>query len=301
MNLFRRLGAAVLAMWLLLPSPAARAGEVLTAQFEAPSLGRAWKYDVYLPTGYAHSHQHYKVVYLLHGWGTDASSWITQTDVQAMADHLIASGQMLPCILVMPQGRGSWYVDGPEKMETAFIDDLLPEIDHTYRTLPGREGRGIAGFSMGGYGTMRLALRHPDQFSAMAMMSPAIYAPLPPLTSAARVAPAFETGGSFDAARWQQMNYPALLDDFARSGYPMRVQLTAGLQDALDTETAASAFATLWRAHHWPCDLRLSPGGHDYAFWRRALPMALRFLAPPPLVAELSLPNDPGAARTTMR
>ena len=264
-----------------LQASAARAGDLHEESFDSSILARSWMYEIYLPKDYAQSGRRYPVVYLLHGYNDVPTSWADKAGIVEMADRMIASGVLVPCILVMPSAGRSWYIDGPEKMETAFIDNLIPQIDSHYRTRTGRSGRMVAGLSMGGYGAMRLALRHPDRFSAMALMSPAIYAPDPPFISGARLAPAFQTNGMFDPDRWREMNYPSLLDAFAKTGRRLRVQLTAGLQDPYGTETAAQSFVVAWRHHGWQAELKLTPGAHDFAFWRTSLPEALRFLAGP--------------------
>lgn len=271
----------LMASMAMLAAGPACASEVIVASFASRTLNRNWVYDVYLPTGYHRGTRRYPVIYLLHGNADTASSWVTKAGIDTIADQMIARGKMRPCILVMPTGGRSWYIDGPEKMETAFMGDLLPEIDRLYRTRPDRDGRMIAGLSMGGYGAMRLALRYPHQFSAMVLMSPAIYVPEPPPLSSARTAPAFQAGGSFDGERWRRMNYPGLIDAFAQAHLRLRVQLTAGLQDAFNTGHAAEAFFAAWRDHGWPAELRLMPGAHDYALWRSTLPLALHFLAGP--------------------
>ena len=287
-------------MWIgagFAPVAQGYAGEIVTSHFTAASLKREWAYNIYLPTGYAENTRHYPVIYLLHGVADDAASWVNKGGIDVVADELIASGQMRAAILVMPVAGRSWYVNGPERMEAAFIGDLLPEIDRIYRTRPDRADRMIAGVSMGGYGAMRLALRYPDRFSAVALMSPAIYSPDPPVNSAARNAPPFQIGGVFDSARWEAMNYPALLDDFIRSGYRMRVQLTAGLQDRLETGPAAERFAAALRARGVGADIRMFPGGHDFALWRNTLPLALRFLSGPSRMLTAIAGRAPGPQR----
>ena len=72
------------------------------------------------------------VLYLLHGNNGDANDWITQGHLQSAADALIEHKDMPPVAIVMPQGGTDWYVDRKEKMETAFFDDLLPEIETRY-------------------------------------------------------------------------------------------------------------------------------------------------------------------------
>lgn len=279
------LRAVALALLLLGVPLAASAGDLREDHFDSHALSRSWMYEIYLPRDYAQSDRRYPVIYLLHGYNDIPISWADKAGIVEMADRMIAAGVLAPCILVMPSAGRSWYIDGPERMETAFIDDLIPQIDSHYRTQPDRVHRMVAGLSMGGYGAMRLALRHPDRFSAMALMSPAIYAPDPPFISGARLAPAFQTDGMFNPDRWRAMNYSSLLDNFAKTGQSLRVLVSAGLQDPYGTETAAQSFATAWRNHGWKADLRLTPGAHDFSFWRTVLPSSLRFLAGPDRLA----------------
>ena len=105
-------------------------------------------------------------------------------------DALIASGEIQPTIAIMPDApwssRASYYVDSGytgadpgRKVETAFTKDLIAHVDATYRTVANRTGRGIAGYSMGGYGALRYSLAHPDLFGASIVLSPAVYVPKP--------------------------------------------------------------------------------------------------------------------------
>jgi endo-1,4-beta-xylanase len=80
-------------------------------------------------------------------------------------------------IAVFPNGGMSWYRDHPDtgiNVESMIIDELVPLIDASYRTLPQRESRVIAGYSMGGGGAVHLALKHPDLFSAAASWAGAL-------------------------------------------------------------------------------------------------------------------------------
>ena len=290
MMLLRRLCLVMLLLACAVPAWAgpAWAGDVLHEHFTSPTLGRDWNYEVYLPTGYGETSRRYPVVYLLHGMSEDETSWVDFGHLDQTADRLITKGAIQPCIIVMPSAGRSWYVDGPEKIETAFIDDLLPEVDHHFHTQPDRMARVIGGLSMGGYGALHLALRHPDLFSAAALLSPAIYAPEPPPLSSARASPAFETNGAFDPALWRQMNYPGLLDDYAAVHLPLRMLLVAGLQDRLHTAEAAQAFAAAWQARGWDLQIHLQPGRHDFVLWRAVLPRVLRFLVGPAPMAVAS-------------
>jgi diacylglycerol O-acyltransferase / trehalose O-mycolyltransferase len=128
---------------------------------------------VVLPEGYADSGLAYPVVYVLHGVGDSYSSWTELTD-------LIEFSRDLEVILVMPDGgsgsEAGWYSDwedGSRQWETFHTQVLVEFIDSTYRTL-GTGHRGVLGLSMGGFGAMKYAARHPGLFDAAASFSGAV-------------------------------------------------------------------------------------------------------------------------------
>ncbi len=113
----------------------------------------------------------YPVFYLLHGLSDDHAHWTRKSSVERHADGL-------PLIIVMPDGGRGFYTDAREGFayESAIVDDLIPFIDHTFRSDARREGRVIGGLSMGGYGALKLALAHPDLFCSAVSHSGALAA-----------------------------------------------------------------------------------------------------------------------------
>jgi S-formylglutathione hydrolase len=133
---------------------------------------------VYLPPSYQSSkNQRYPVVYLLHGYGLNAERWVPFIGLPALADKDIAAGSAKEMIMVSPDAfnkyNGSMYSSSPTNgdWETFLTKELVAYIDKNYRTLATRESRGLAGHSMGGYGTWRLAMKNPDVFSSIYAMS----------------------------------------------------------------------------------------------------------------------------------
>ncbi len=183
----RRVVLAVLAV-LATAAPAQAAGELQLAgstrisdrlselAFRTPAVTGETHVRVLTPTGYdASGRTRYPVLYLLHGALDDDTAWTLKGDAEA-----ITAG--VPLIVVMPSsGTGGGYVDwrnggafGPPAWETYHLFQLLPWIDAHYPTFARREGRAVAGLSMGGYGTMHYAARHPDLFVAAHAFSPAV-------------------------------------------------------------------------------------------------------------------------------
>jgi len=136
--LLRPLICAALALAFSLP---ATASVIVTREFDSPALQRKWAYAVYLPDGYETSTLNYPVLYLLHGNGGKLSDWATLGHIQPTADALIARGDVPPAIIVMPDAGTTWYVDRKEKMETAVMQDLLGDVQRTFRVIDARNGR----------------------------------------------------------------------------------------------------------------------------------------------------------------
>jgi len=154
-------------------------GKVIEEQsINSAVLGRAVKYTIYLPADYESSQRSYPVVYLLHGYTDNHTGWLQFGEINRYADKAIADGTIPPMIIVMPNGDSSFYInsyDGKEKYEDFFIKEFMPAIEKTYRIKNEKEFRGIAGLSMGGYGTLIYALKYPDLFAAAAPFSAAVF------------------------------------------------------------------------------------------------------------------------------
>ena len=136
---------------------------------------------VYLPPSYSQGKKRYPVVYLLHGFDADHRAFMKgayeNMNTRLVMDSLIKAGLSKEMIVVTPNGRdyfnGSSYSNSPAagNWEDFIVRDLVRYMDRRYRTIRSRTGRGIAGHSMGGFGAFRIAMRHPDTFSAVYMLS----------------------------------------------------------------------------------------------------------------------------------
>jgi enterochelin esterase-like enzyme len=135
--------------------------------FRSPSMNVEVGYNVALPAGYAQGNNRYPVVYFLHGAGGNENSDVG--GFSRLAARMAAEKKVPPVICVFPNGGIGGYRDLPAQKimgETMIVKELIPRIDKTYRTHPNREGRVIAGFSMGASGSVRLAFKYPEVFSA---------------------------------------------------------------------------------------------------------------------------------------
>jgi enterochelin esterase-like enzyme len=151
-------------------------GKSLEGNLNGDSTDRA--VFVYLPPSYAtDKNRRYPVVYLLHGYGLTGERWVPFINLPESADKTAAAGTAKEMILVSPDAfnkyNGSMYSSSPVigDWETFIAEDLVSYMDTHYRTIANRMSRGLAGHSMGGYGTVRIGMKRPDVFSSMYIMS----------------------------------------------------------------------------------------------------------------------------------
>ncbi len=139
--------------------------------------------SIYLPPSYkTEKNRRYPVVYMLHGFTDDDAKWFGLVkhwiNFPEVINKALADGKTREMIFVMPNAftrfKGSMYSSSATigDWETFITKELVSHIDSNYRTLARRESRGLAGHSMGGYGTMRLGMKYPDIFSAIYALSP---------------------------------------------------------------------------------------------------------------------------------
>lgn len=143
--------------------------------FVSGTLGRTMHYYVYLPAGYDDDTTvRYPTLYLLHGIGGNADEWLGY-GVREAADTLMGDGTIHPFIIALPHGEQGYWIDqvgGGPQWATYVANDVVPELDTQYRTLPDRENRAIGGLSMGAHGALQIALNHPDTFGIVGAHSP---------------------------------------------------------------------------------------------------------------------------------
>jgi enterochelin esterase-like enzyme len=151
-------------------------GTVHNISFYSPALARDMQYFVYLPPGYDVEDRRYSVLYMLHGNSGSYEEWLAYGLVNA-ADSLITAREILPMVIVLPQGDFSYWVNhannGPRYGDYIAID-LVRHINATWRILPGAEHRAIGGLSMGGTGAMINAFTYPRVFGVVGAHSPAL-------------------------------------------------------------------------------------------------------------------------------
>jgi len=265
------------------PTPKAQDPRVKTIQFESKLVGKTLPYNLLLPVDYdqpGSKAKRYPVVYLLHGLTGHYDNWF---DRSKLADHAAPYG----LIIVTPEGNDGWYTDSvsvpSDKYETYIIDELLPDVQRRYRTIEAREGRAIAGLSMGGYGALKFGVKHPQTFALVGSMS-----------------------GAFDVASWKEAEmaqfqwiWKTLLPVFGAENNPNRpandvlklfrevpaekisalpyVYFDCGTEDPLFPSNRVLAEIMLQRKI--PHQYRQLPGRHDWPYWDAQVKEVLKLAA----------------------
>ncbi|WP_137919220.1 alpha/beta hydrolase-fold protein [Hydrogenophaga sp. 2FB] len=254
--------------------------ELFVSKIPSKALSREYRFSVYLPDGYANSTLRYPVLYLLHGGNNDENSWAVKGNIQAIVDGMVARREIPPMIVVMPGHYRGYWVDGlVERGESAVIEDLVPHIDRQYRTIAQRRGRLVAGLSAGGYGTVNMALKHPQLFAAAAALSPAVWHPVPDAKSGSRTYPQFQVDGKFDEATWQRLNWPTHLPAYQAAKTVVPMFIASGDHDRLDIAYASAQLFKELRKHQPDAvELRIVDGDHEWDVWQSQIAEGLKFM-----------------------
>lgn len=252
-----------------------------TVAFESKLVGKTLPYIVVLPVDYDQPHaeaKRYPVLYLLHGLTGHYDNWTTRT-------KLVDYAAQYSMIIVTPEGNDGWYTDSAtvrnDKYETYFFEELIPDVEYRYRTIRTREGRGVAGLSMGGYGAVKFGVKYPSMFALAASMS-----------------------GAFNAASWTDQDFEpgairdSIMQTFGPANSPARVEndvlrlvrtssnqttrlpylyLDCGTEDFLFNDNRG--FVRLLSELKIPHEYRQLPGNHNWKYWDTQVQEVLRVAA----------------------
>lgn len=237
-------------------------GTVKALPYKSKSLGTDRKVMVYTPPDYEKSTARYPTLYLLHGAGSDETSWTQRGQAHVILDNLIADGKLKPMVVVMPFGFAAARAPGAARGDAAenkmqregftkdFLADVIPTIESAFRVYPDRDHRAIAGLSLGGAQALALGLSHTELFSRVAAFSPAMGAANNPTT-----------GG---------VDFEMVLSDAAKINSQVKfLWVSCGTEDTLfDSVRQFSNQLSQHKVEHiW----RVTGGAHTYPVWQRNL------------------------------
>jgi putative tributyrin esterase len=242
--------------------------------FRSASLGRDITYRVILPASIPQN-KPLPVIYLLHGGGGSYRDWSNYSDVAHYAE--------LGFVLVMPEGEYSYYTNAAERPQDRFEDyivkDLIADVESRFQVIPKRDSRAIVGVSMGGFGAVKIALKHPELYGFAAGLSSALDVPSRPF-SIKRIsqyrghAQIFGPWGS----QTRLENDPLLLVHTSDAATTPYLFLTCGDREGL--LAVNRRFANLLKDRHFQYEFHSVPGGnHDWNQWDGQLPAAFAALS----------------------
>jgi S-formylglutathione hydrolase FrmB len=236
-------------------------------------------FTVYLPPSYRIDRsRRYPVLYFLHDAYGDDLSLYREGVAKVLADAMRA-GRLPEMIIVAPEGRGTWFSNdyrGKRRVEDFIVDDLVPRIDQQYRTIPERGRRGICGISMGGYGAVKIALHHPRLFSTVSSLSGALvpmeWEDIKQFNLMARISIHRVFGDSAEVNTLTANDVWKLVESRSDWNRPFVEEFRAGTEDKYRLDRVAAQFGAYCNLHDIPTSVVLEPGGHDWSYWRSALP-----------------------------
>jgi S-formylglutathione hydrolase FrmB len=247
-------------------------------------LGHSVEVCVVLPSSYAVSTRRFPVLFYLHGLFENEHSWIDRGG-QSIYESLVTSGEAGEFIVVLPDGGKTFYVnslDGRARYEDFFIQELVPWVDQNFRTLASRPSRGIAGDSMGGYGSLHLGMRHPELFGSVSAQSAALLAKLPdPLPTEGRwgfYARILQEpfGSPLNESYWQA-NSPLTLAEEPSRFSGLKLYFDCGNQDRYGFDEGAKQLDKTLAAKGFPHEFEMREGNHGWSYLNQYMKYPLIF------------------------
>ena len=256
----------------------ARAPGVRYASIASKSLPEAATCLVLEPPSYARfPKRRYPLLVFLHdGYGNVRT--LDRRGVAADFSARMADGRLPEFFVVAPGASGSWFSDsrdGKRRWEEFLTGDLLRELERRYRIVPGRTGRAITGISMGGFGAVKIGLKHPEVYGAVSSLSGALipiqWDDLARYNWITRLTLKRVFGNRPDANTLAANDVWQILHDRRFERSPFEAHLRAGTQDFYGLDGVAAQFGSYLNEHGIPTEVVLEAGDHDWNYWRRAL------------------------------
>ena len=268
----------------------AATGRVECNSLRSKILPHPVPYCVVLPPSFdADKTRHFSILYFLHGLG-DNEQFFVHSGAWNLAEDMREKGELKDFLIATPEAGASFYInskDGKERYEDFLLQEFFPFIEKRYRVTPGRRHRAIAGISMGGYGALHLAFRHPQLFVSVSAHSAALVDKLPAFLGPVPNSPRSRIlGGVFgippDSAFWDR-NSPIAL---ARSAdlVGLKIYFDCGNQDDYGFDAGAAALDRMLSSRHIAHEFHIYPGRHDPGYFAEHLPASL-------LMASRAFPN----------
>ncbi len=257
---------------------------VVTIKLESKLMNAVMPYNVVLPADYDRADSknlRYPVLYLLHGLSGHYSDWTSRTSLAEYA-------RQYRIIIVTPEGNNGWYTDSAtvpsDKYESYILKELIPDVQRRFRAFDSRDGRAIAGLSMGGYGSLKFAIKHRALFVFAGSMSGALGAAswtLEDLKGSTAIFHSLQpVFGPLDspvraANDIAKLYREVVADEIGTLPY---LYLDCGTEDPLLPVNLS--FDQTLRDKKIPHEFRELPGAHNWVYWNKQVAEVLRVVAP---------------------
>jgi S-formylglutathione hydrolase FrmB len=283
----RRLGLLLLILVAALPALAQRRAECGT--LTSKILARRVRYCALLPPSFddpASKQRKYPILYYLHGRG-DNEQTLINTGSWSLIEDLRKQKKIGELVIVTPQGGNSFYVnsaDGKQRYSDFFLQEFMPYIERKYRIERTRESRGLAGFSMGGYGALHFAFAYPELFGSVSAQSAALLDESPRMLNAGiragepqalMLAEVF--GNPIDPAHWEETSPFTLARKNAAALRKLHIYFDCGDRDDYGFDRGAKMLDQQLTAEHIPHEFHLYPGGHDVPYLLSHISASIEF------------------------
>lgn len=245
-------------------------------------LARSVSYCIVLPASFdAHKTKRFPILYELHGLG-DNEQFLVHSGLWNVVEDERERGELKEFLIATPAGGASFYInskDGKVRYEDFLLREFFPFIEKKYRVLLGRANRAISGVSMGGYGALHLAFRHPQLFSSVSAHSAALIEKLPAFVNTAQSPRSRILGAMFgsppDTAFWNANSPLTLARPANLAG--LKIYFDCGDQDDYGFDTGAAALDKILTARKIAHEFHIYPGRHDPAYFAAHIPASLGF------------------------
>jgi len=270
----------ILSLFCIPPSFAS--GRVECNSVPSKILARSVPYCIVLPASFdTDKTKRFPILYELHGLG-DNEQFFVHSGLWNLVEDLRESGKLKDFLIATPAGGASFYINSKDekvRYEDFLLREFFPFIEKKYRASPGRASRAISGVSMGGYGALRLAFRHPQLFSSVSAHSAALIEKLPVFVNQPESPRARILGAVFgvppDLAFWNANSPLTLARSANLSG--LKIYFDCGDQDDFGFDAGAAALDKILTSRKIAHEFHIFPGRHDAIYFAAHIPASLSF------------------------
>jgi putative tributyrin esterase len=261
--------------------------------YQSALMARELRYGLYLPPSYEGSgNRRYPVLYFLHGLNENEMRWSTRGEADLLLDKLVGEKAIGEFIVAIPMSSTtSFYTNaraGNAAWEDAVVKEFIPMIESANRVNATRATRGISGISMGGYGALKIAMKHPEMFGSASAHSPALVPDFNSTTVQGRRLDQFKSlfdsiygigfagGGELDLTYWNANNPLELAKDTAKL-QNMKIYFDTGTEDEYGFFVGHKVLDDLLTKAKYPHTASLYPGPHGWDYAKQHIQNSLQF------------------------